>query len=886
MPAGPGCRERRRLGPGFEVSRVATSSADSSANLSAEALAKAEASTKAEPARAGLVRLRRSRLWVASLIALALGAAAATFVAWTDAGQSLELAVSDLLRAACPLPAETQSAPLTTVEIDDRALARGGRWPWPRPLQAEFLQALVSLRPRLVALDIEYATAEEACVAWRPTADGRQEAYILLEPNEVFRAAVADAGNVLIPFSVYLKDRPEAQAADAAAPPLDIPPALARHALDLAPEDAPGLSAEASAKADICVAEGVHPMLSEFAEACAGSGYTSVLRDEADDVLRRVPLVVRLGERVFPHLALEMAGLASFGPDYRVRLQGGRLVLSDRDGAASIAVPVDARGQVDLRWPRSLAAMDRIAAGPILDLVGVRRTLADHHLQLKLIQAELETLFPGAADPTAALLDYRDRAPEGETDDLEARRARAARDFLPFLASCDDREKVLAERAERAEARARPKVEGHIVIVGITATAVSSDITDLHKTPISASQPGVTVYPAAMQTILSGVAFRQFPRWGAWLGAVLFAWLVAAGTSRLLTGWGVAAAVALSALLAAGAWSVSASAALLLPVAGPVLAAVVAFGGVSAYRQLTEASTRRWITSLFKQYVAADHVEEILRHPERLRLGGERRDITVLFSDVRSFTPLSESISPEQLGSLLNHYLSAMTDVLFAEHATLDKYEGDGILVFFGAPVPAADHALRAVRAALAMHEALPRVNRELADLNLLPQGRRIAIRVGCSTGPAIVGRFGSERQKNYTAMGDTVNLGGRLEEANRWLGTRILVPEATRAACGACVLFRPLGPAQIRGKAEPVVLYEPLAPEPAPADLKALAEGFGRALEALAGGNVAEAEAAVARLLAEHPDDGPSRALSDRIGAVKAGRARPVEPWNLARPK
>jgi len=832
--------------------------------------------SSADSARPGPKHFRRARLWVASLIALALGAAAATFIVWHPAGQSLELAVSDLLRAANPLPAEAKTAPLTTIEIDDRALARGGRWPWPRTIQAEFLQALASLGPRFIALDIEYATAEEACVAWQPTADGGQKAYILFEPNEVFRAAVADAGNVLIPFSVYLEGRPEAQAADVAAPPLDIPPALARHALDLAPEDAPG----------ICVAEGVHPMLAEFADACAGSGYTSVRRDEADNVLRRVPLLMRAGDRVFPHLALEMAGLARFGPDYRVRLEGDRLVLSDRDGAASIAVPVDARGQVDLRWPRSLAAMDRIAAGPILDLVGVRRTLADHRARLKLVLDELKILFPNASDSTAALLDYRDRAPGGETDDLEARRARAARDFLPFLASCDDREKVLAERAERASVRARPRVEGRIVIVGVTATAVSSDITDLHKTPISASQPGVTVYPAAMQTILSGVAFRQFSRWGAWLGAVLFAWLVAAGTSRLPTGWGVAAAVALSALLAAAAWSMSASAALLLPLAGPVLAVVVAFAGVSAYRQLTEEHARRWATALAKQFVPPDHVEQISRNPALLRLGGERLDITVVFSDIAGFTPLSESLQPDQLVHLLNRYLGAMTGVLYEHHGTLDKYEGDGIMAFFGAPIRTADHALRAVRAALGMHAALPDINDEFARMGLLAEGRRLAIRVGCSTGPAMVGNFGSEQRFDYTAMGDMVNLGGRLEEANRWLGTCILVPETTRQACGQAILFRPLGPAQIRGKAEPVVLYEPLALEPAPADLKALAEGFGRALEALAGGNVAEAEQAVARLLAEHPDDGPCRALSDRIGAVKAGRARPAEPWNLARPK
>ena len=839
----------------------------------------------AQPARSNPKTFRRARLWLASLIALALGAIAATFVGVVPAGRSLELAVSDILRAACSLPPETETAPVTTIEIDDAALARAGRWPWPRPQQAALLDALASLGPRLVVLDIEYATAEEACVAWRPTAEGAHEYVIVPDPDAILCDSVRRAGNVLIPFSVYLEGRPEAQGPEAAAPPLEVPPALARHALDLAPEDAPG----------ICVAEGLHPMLPELADACAGSGYTSVRRD-LDNTLRRVPLLVRAAgsvmiyhkasERVFPHLALEMAGLARFGPDYRVRLEGGRLVLSDRDGAASVAVPVDAQGQVDLRWPRNLAAIDRIAAGPILDLVEARRDLADHRERLSLVLAELKTFFPEAPDPTAALLDYRDRPSEGETDDLEMRRARAARNFLPFLASCDDREKALAERVRRAEVRARPRVEGRIVIVGVTATAVSTSITDLHKTPISASQPGVTVYPAAMQTILSGVAFRRLPRWGAWLAAVLFAWIVAGGTSRLPTGWGVATAVILGALLAAAAWLVSASAALLLPLAGPVLAVLVAFAGVSAYRQLTEASSRRWIARAFQQYLSAELLDEIQRDPESLRLGGERREITFLFSDVAGFTSLSEQLEPERLVALLNRYLTAMTDIILAEGAKLDKYEGDGILALFGAPVRTEDHPLRAVRAALAMQEALPRVNRELLDLGLLPEGRRLAIRVGLSSGPAIVGNFGSEQRFDYTAMGDTVNVGGRLEEANRWLGSRILVPETTRQACGDAVLFRRFGPARIRGKSEPIVLYEPLAIELASPEVKTVAGAFSRAVDALAAGDFSAADAAVGDCLAADPQDGPAQVFRERIEAARAGRIAPDEPWNLARAK
>jgi class 3 adenylate cyclase len=827
----------------------------------------------AQPARSNPKTFRRARLWLASLIALALGALAATFVERVPAGRGLELAVSDMLRAASSLPAENESAPVTTIEIDDAALARAGRWPWPRPQQAEFLDALVSLRPRLVVLDIEYFTAEEACVAWRPTADGGQEPYILDYPNETLRASVVAAGNVLVPFSLYIAGRAEGgdSAPAASVTGVQVPPFLECHALDLSPDEAPGLVA----------AEGLNPMLPGLAEACAGSGYTSVLKD-VDGGLRRVPLMVRAGDRVFPHLALEMAGQWRFGPDYCVRLDGSRLVVSSADGGERVSVPVDAQARLNLRWPSSLSAMRRFAAGPVLDLVYARRDLEAHRRRLDRVLEELRALFPKESDPTAALLAYDGRTPPEGADDLEVRRAAAAAKFLPFLRAYDGNEKELAAGVERAATRLRPHVEGRLCVVGLNATAVS----DQHRTPISRIQPGVTVYPAAMQTILSGVAFTRLSVWAEWLIAVLFAWVVAGATARLPTGWGIAATVTLSGLVAVVAWSVSASAALLLPLAGPVLAVLVAFAGVSAYRQLTEASSRRWITRAFQQYLSAELLEEIQRDPEGLRLGGERREITFLFSDVAGFTSLSEQLEPERLVALLNRYLTAMTDIILAEGAKLDKYEGDGILAFFGAPVRAEDHALRAVRAALAMHAALPRVNQELADLGLLPEDRRLAIRVGLSSGPAIVGNFGSEQRFDYTAMGDTVNVGGRLEEANRWLGSRVLVPEATRQVCGDAVVFRRFGPARIRGKSEPIVLYEPLALEPASPEVKAVAGAFARAVDALAAGDFSAADAAIGEVLAADPQDGPAQVLRERIEAARAGRMAPNEPWNLDKPK
>jgi len=852
---------------------------------------------------------RRARIWVALLIAFALGAAAAAFTICEPHGRALELTVSDTFRAMAPLPDEAHSpvpVPMTVVAIDDGALRRFGHWPWAWSRLADLLDLLEELGARLIVLDIEFIEEDPARVVEEIGPDGNPRERADRGVTRLVESVQA-AGNALVPFSLYIRGRPGSEkapgapgAAEAPAAPAAAPAVLARHAVRLMCD--PG-----GPQPDLLEAEGFQPMIAPLGQACAASGYTSILHDPEDMKVRRVPLVVRAGEQVFPHLMLEAAGLWRFGPDYRVRIRGNRFFLESADGRDSLGVPIDHRAQVELRW-RSLESLKGIGVIPFVAAIEDRRRYNG-------VMAQLDNLFPdegwsagrrrlddarrtparSRAAPSKEVRDLKSRvsaieerlamdlaAAAGDprtaagADERSRRLRTLAADHLEFLGEYHDR----AQGMDARLATLRSRVAGRICILGHYATGM-----DLHATPIGNDVPGVAVYPAGIQTILSGVAFQHLRRPAEWAIIILAAGLVVS-TLHLSTWRGVAAAVALSVAVISAAAVTSAKAAILLPVAGPVLGIGMAFAGVSTYRQLTEASSRRWITRAFQQYTSADHIEEILRDPDRLRLGGERQEITFLFSDIAGFTTMSERCEPERLVSLLNHYLSAMTEILLAERATLDKYEGDAILAFIGAPIPLADHALRAVRAAIAMQAALPRVNEELIQMGFLPEGTPLAIRIGCSSGPAIVGNFGSERRFDYTAMGDTVNLGGRLEEANRYLGSRILVPEATAAACGQAVLFRGFGPARIRGKAKPVVIYEPLALEPAPADLRAVAEAFGRAIGALHAGDLDAAEAALRDLLAARPDDGPALVLKERIAAIRAGQAAIDDPWNLARPK
>lgn len=857
------------------------------------------------------VPFQRASIWVASVIALALGAIAATFIQDSELGRSLELWVSDVLRKANPLPDDSRSVQTVVIEIDDATLAfkPGGpwRWPWPRPVQGEVVETLAAMEPRMIVLDVEYTDAQRECVGRRPTPQGGLERYIIEEPDEHFAHSIRRAGNVVMAFSMHLEERAARRGGTGARAVgmHELPAWMKAHALGVRPDRVPG----------IMPAESYNKLIEPLCEVARGVGYTSVIKD-VDNTLRRVPLLARGEDVVFPHLAMEIAGHWLFGPDYRVRFEEGRLRLSSADDdRGSVSVPVDEKLQLSLRWPRDQAMVTRLSAMRVLRARNARRAVRNLEPKLRATMTELAALWPeagwqearralDAAEARAAekpqsgslaeevrrvrarleearrqlgdnLMRYFGTSPEEVPQGLERKRARAAATHIPTL-----REYLDAEaEAERLLEELRPEIKGRVCILGINATG----LTDQHKTPISGAQAGVTVYEIAARTILSGVAFQRLPEWSEWVMAVLAAWLVAAATIRLPTGWGVAAAVALSGAVFGIAWLTADRVAFLLPVAGPVLALLVAFGGVSAYRQLTEEHARRWATSVAKQFVPPEHVEQIARHPEMLRLGGERRDISVIFSDVRGFTPLSEKLEPDQLNQLLYEYLGAMTGIIYREQGTLDKYEGDGIMAFFGAPIPLEDHALLAVRAALGMHEALPEINARLREMGLLPPEREVRIRVGCSTGPAMVGNFGAEQRFNYTAMGDTVNLGGRLEEANRWVGSRVLVPEPTRQGCGEAVLFRPFGPATIRGKAEGVTLYEPLATEPAPEELRQLAEAFGRAVEALNRGDLDAAEAALAEVFAVREDDEPGLILKERVEAARRGEGDGEAFWNLA---
>jgi adenylate cyclase len=252
-------------------------------------------------------------------------------------------------------------------------------------------------------------------------------------------------------------------------------------------------------------------------------------------------------------------------------------------------------------------------------------------------------------------------------------------------------------------------------------------------------------------------------------------------------------------LMARGVW---------LDVAVPLLAvAVAAFGG-TAYQYFVEGREKRQVKRTFSRFVSKDVYDQLVADPAAARVGGARREMSVLFADIRGFTTFTERGRPEDVVAQLNEYFSRMVDVVFTHRGTIDKFVGDMVMALFGAPVADPDHADHAVRAALDMLSALSGLNAAWAEAGKPP----LEIGIGVNSGDMVAGIIGSDTVMSYTVIGDAVNLGSRLESLNKEYGTRLIISEATRARLKGRYDMKPLGAVTVKGKSEPVSIFEVLA--------------------------------------------------------------------------
>lgn len=346
--------------------------------------------------------------------------------------------------------------------------------------------------------------------------------------------------------------------------------------------------------------------------------------------------------------------------------------------------------------------------------------------------------------------------------------------------------------------------EGKIVIVGPTAETIP--LYDSYTTPFGSSplMPGAEVNAHAVDTILNSRYVHAASPLARIFVPILAALITMVIVVRLRPIHGLLVLLLVEVAVALGAYLLFTELRMIVPLLGPALATGLTFVVGASVQLYEEQRQRVRIRTLFERYVSPAAIDEMLTRPERVTVGGQRREVTVLFSDIRGFTALSEKLRPEEVVAILNDYLGVMTEVIFKHRGTVDKFEGDGILAIWNAPLPVEDHATRAVECAIEMTQKLAEMQKSWAAT-----GQRVLQNgTGINTGECFVGNIGSEMRMEYTVIGDVVNLAARLEGLSKDLGLQIAYTQSTHDRLGEAITSRYVTSARVVGREQPVQIY------------------------------------------------------------------------------
>ena len=466
--------------------------------------------------------------------------------------------------------------------------------------------------------------------------------------------------------------------------------------------------------------DGYAANLAVLARAAPIAGFFNAVTD-ADGQVRSVPLIAEFGGRYFEPLSLAMFRVHTGAPRVLPGFVPSSSLLTRLQNGLPEALPKDR--------PRSRQALDSI----VLEQGASRLSLPVESL------ARARVPFRGPGGPHGGSYEYV-----------------SAVDLLNHHV-------------------APGHLAGKLVLVGTTAPGAY----DQRATPVAEVYPGTEVHANLLSGLLDG-RLPVVPDWAAGFEIaqlLLICAALAAGLPRLRPGQAAQLALVLVLLMAAvNLWAYAAHR-VLLPLAASLLLTALLYGGITLRAFVIEGRQRRSLARLFGSYVPPELVTEMARDPARYDMRAENRVLTVMFCDMRNFTRVSEQMSPEDLRALMNRFFSDMTAVIREHRGTLDKYIGDAIMAFWGAPVADRAHAANAVQAALAMGERLGGLNAELARRGLPP----IGVGIGLNTGLVCVGDMGSSMRRSYTVMGDAVNLASRIEALTRHYGVEVLAGQATR---------------------------------------------------------------------------------------------------------
>ncbi len=425
----------------------------------------------------------------------------------------------------------------------------------------------------------------------------------------------------------------------------------------------------------------------------------------------------------------------------------------------------------------------------------------------------------------------------------------------------------------------RNLLQGRFLLVGVTAPGVY----DLRVTPYGVAYPGLEVQATALDNILGG-DFIHKPGWAPLFDLAAITGLGLVCLVLVLRLPPVVSFVAFLVVIGGYLWLNQyffVQQLYWLNLVYPLFGLLTCYLGLNIYRFIFADKQKRQIRQAFSKYLDPNVVKDVVDDPDKLRLGGVKQELTVLFSDIRGFTSISEQLSPEALVHLLNEYLSEMTEIVMTRQGLLDKYIGDAVMAVFGAPRHYPDHAVMACRVALEMIERLEELNAawKTQDWGETGPPPPLEIGVGVNTGPMVAGNMGSRDRFDYTVMGDNVNLGSRLEGLNKPYGTHIIISQSTLDHLGDRFWVRCLDRVRVKGKVEPVAIYELVAEKlPGTACPYDYVAEYETARQWYEKGDFHKADKAFARLQEHVPHDPVIALYRTRLARLTA---QPPEQWD-----
>lgn len=655
------------------------------------------------------------------------------------------------------------------------------------------------------------------------------------------------------------------------------------------------------------VADGLLPTISQVLSRGAGAGFPNVYIDP-DGVRRRIDLFYEFDGRLYSQLVLapllDIFGTSGVeaGKGYFL-LKGSRLPSGQ---VADIRIPRAEDGRVLIDWPHKeyLSSFRHIS---LRQYIVHEKLFADlaHNLRIRDSWGYFSSY--GGEESLAALAakeeEYRRACLTG--DDAPPRDAKvqlaAMRDALlgacsAFLATRPEAAieaeisqlladgkldaatkeqyttiqkdapayfaatRKLVEDLSSLRTRLRQETTGAFVIIGYTATGT----TDIGVNPFAGEYVNVGTHAAVYNTIVRRSFIDDTPAWVPLLLGIAASF----GLALIIRGRVPAVAIAIgsgtTAILALGILLVFVFGSRFVGPSVPILAAFLTFLSSTIVNFLKTEREKGFLRNAFSHYLSADVIKDIVADPSKLKLGGTKRCMTAMFTDIRGFSTVSEKMTPEDLVRLLNRYLTGMSDVILDLKGTIDKYEGDAIIAFFGAPIELPDHAYRCCQAAIKMKKIEEELNRQFLTDGTAPTP--LLTRVGINTGDMVVGNMGTNRKMDYTIIGDAVNLAARLEGVNKQYGTWICASEDTVSAAGGDFFFRRLDRIRVVGKSQPIQIFELVDMKNALSQAqKSFFEGFVEAMARFDSRDWKGARETFQACLDASAEDGPSKTYIGR---------------------